>query len=843
MNKLLLLSALLLHSTTLLPSTQDWKGGISGNWNANANWDPSPFPNGIDEIATFLNHAPSPLPTPSVTLGADITIGTTLFDLNGDYTISSFSNSLTFDVSTGSAAITVTNTIGNGSHTISCPVILADPLIVTQGSTGTFTISGFISETTPASLTKAGSGTLLLQGSNSYSNGTFINAGTLTINNNNRLGSLGSSLNFGNGTLRLTASTLIPSTRSGSITGSASIDTVANTVALAGSFSGSGSLTKLGTGTLILAGTNSYVGPTTISNGTLIGNTNSLPANIVVGAGTSLVFLQSDNGVYADALSGSGSFTKTGNGTLQITGNSPAFTGPITLSQGELKVNGSLENSSLSILAGTILSGIGSVGPTTVSNGGSIQPGNSIGSITINGALNLLPGSSITIETSPSSSDQIFVNGTATLTGGQLIVAPEPGFYGFETSYTILTSTSLGGTSFASFSSTDPNFIPELSYTTTDAVLLLRVPQPFAALTSNNNGLSLASNIQESFKAGALSSDLFNVVNAFTGQSLSTVTEALDQLSPAPYSNLTELQIETSSQLISLFHRFPILDCNCIKPSRLWFKPSANALKMKDHNHQLGFHSTTWALAAGFDTQVLDQLTIGVGAAWNRSHLNWNKERGSGTINGFYGAGYADYQIERVYLGAALLAGTDFCDTSRNILFNNRIAKADYHSFDLVAQLKTAYLFGSSKMRIYPYANFDFLYLNYDALTEEGAEGVDLHIQSRTASTFRTEAGATFQAQFKVREKTVCLSPLVSLGWVNMCPIQRDAFTANFVGSATSFSIEGWDRMWNLLSLNTGLSTSYKCFDFSLDYHLEMSASLHPILLEQQGNATLSWRW
>ena len=45
--------------------------------------------------------------------------------------------------------------------------------------------------------------------------------------------------------------------------------------------SGSGSLTKSGAGTLILSGTNSYTGGTTVSAGTLQGDTTSLQGNIL----------------------------------------------------------------------------------------------------------------------------------------------------------------------------------------------------------------------------------------------------------------------------------------------------------------------------------------------------------------------------------------------------------------------------------------------------------------------------------------------------------------------------------------------------------------------------------
>jgi autotransporter-associated beta strand protein len=82
-------------------------------------------------------------------------------------------------------------------------------------------------------------------------------------------------------------------------------------------------------------------------------------------------------------LSGSASsgLTKTGAGTLELTGIN-TYSGSTIVREGELRVTGSLSNNSLiSVLEAGILSGVGLVGPITLEAGGTIAPGAGVGTL------------------------------------------------------------------------------------------------------------------------------------------------------------------------------------------------------------------------------------------------------------------------------------------------------------------------------------------------------------------------------------------------------------------------------------------------------------------------------
>ena len=168
------------------------------------------------------------------------------------------------------------------------------------------TQSGVISGT--GSVTKNGSGTLTLTGANTYEGGTTVGGGTLA----------GSATSL-----------------QGDIIATAGVVSFNQAAAgtYAGNISGAGSLIKLGAGVLTLTGTNTFSGGTTVSSGTLQGNSANLQGNIVNNG--SVVFDQATSGEYAGIMTGRGRLTKTGNGTLTLSGDN-LYSGGTTVSAGFL---------------------------------------------------------------------------------------------------------------------------------------------------------------------------------------------------------------------------------------------------------------------------------------------------------------------------------------------------------------------------------------------------------------------------------------------------------------------------------------------------------------------------
>ena len=143
----------------------------------------------------------------SVVLDVPVSVGALVLGNSDGSTTSGFSIS-----ATGANALTLDNggstshiTVQGGTHVISAPITLAGNLSVAPTAGSTITLSGDISESVAGSaLSLDDAGTLILSGSNGYTGGTDVNAGTLVVENPTAL-SNGSSLTVGAGAASLFA--------------------------------------------------------------------------------------------------------------------------------------------------------------------------------------------------------------------------------------------------------------------------------------------------------------------------------------------------------------------------------------------------------------------------------------------------------------------------------------------------------------------------------------------------------------------------------------------------------------------------------------------------------------
>lgn len=387
----------------------DTPNNPSPNWDTPAHWLNGDIPSGAGAIATIA--IPQTGGTRTFSFSTDRTIG--FLDITYNRETSGSLNyifgpgeasavSLTLDGgAAGNAAISTTlgDNVTGHSTTINIPVLLGSSLEIENSTTGSLTFSTFSSISAATAGTKTiinqgsiesssanvvinanisdGAGVvavrqdsatswLTLGGTNSYTGGTIINAGRVTIASDANLGHYSSVVTLNGGTLRNTGTLNITGSNQrfyvlGENGGTFSTGAFLH---VRGGISGDGPLIKEGTSTLAFYAetNNTYTGGTIINAGTvrinadsnlgasgtsvtLNGGTLQMQTGINVSSSQRPLIINSTSTLQTDGftnwygvVSGEGTLIKTGNSTLSLNNVNSTHTGGIQVEAGSFRV-------------------------------------------------------------------------------------------------------------------------------------------------------------------------------------------------------------------------------------------------------------------------------------------------------------------------------------------------------------------------------------------------------------------------------------------------------------------------------------------------------------------------
>jgi len=387
-------------------------------------------------------------------------------------------DTVTFNDSAISSTVTITN------------AVFPDYVLFANSSLNyvVTSVAGGISGTT--SLIKTNSAALTLNGTNAYSGGTFLEDGTLTVNNPTACGTgviiinegtlvpgavltntidvagtatlLPGSIDYsesplvGSGLLNISitgANTFSPEADMSGFSGTNELGTSTGFYRFYGSVGSAAAAFDLGTSTATMlnrdGGVTIQLGSLAGGAGTTLSGASSINAPTIYSVGGN-----NRNTTFAGKISdgeGTTAIIKTGTGNWTLTGTN-TYSGGTTVSNGTLVVNntgGSATGSGAVTVSGGALAGNGIIsGSVMVNSGGTLAPGNPLGMLTISNSLTLASGSITLVLVQHSPLTNSAVNVSATLTEGGTLEATNANATAFAAgdSFRILNAATYSGT-------------------------------------------------------------------------------------------------------------------------------------------------------------------------------------------------------------------------------------------------------------------------------------------------------------------------------------------------------------------------------------------------------------
>jgi len=748
------------EALTLLPSTGSfyWTGGVGGAWT-------TPFVNGVSNW-TRSGGSDYVFGTPgagsnvvisamgAALMGADFTINSLTF-AGGGLSIAE-AHSLTLMggggrglTVQGNARLGVNVVLGGDQWWLNDGTFRVDGLDITGSGrhltidgSGTTVVSAAI-RTGGGSLTKTGTGVLALRAPNSYSGGTRILGGTL----------LGDTTSL-QGNIENNATLIFDQITSGTF---------------AGSISGTGWLVKQNNGALTLTGSNSFTGGTWASGGTLIGNTASLPGDIL--NESMVVFDQAVEGTYAGSMGGGGALLKQGGGSLTMTGNSFGFGGNTVVQTGELFVDGALGGSSLVLQRGTLLGGTGWLNTNVIVQPGAVfAPGHSVGTIRVLGDLRFEPGATYRVETAAyGSSDLTLVGGQLFATGATLEVnAGGTQRYRPINVYPVFgVNGGVNGT-FANVTTNAGYLDPSVQYQSGYLGLTLRRNDvDFRSVGTRGNQTSVASVLNQLVKTatGALAGVVNNVYDLPDDRARSAMSSMTGLMFQHVARN--SLDIPRSFATASMRRLGAVVGTGGrLFPSTgvttgmaqagavhgtgadygAWLSGLGGVTEYLGDDANASARAPMRGFIAGFDFGLGDAVTVGVsgGQAWPEVTLDGSPDRADSTMNllNVYGR----YARKRMRLDA--LVG--FNGLEQNVFrqitdgVTTLAASSHYHGSGAMFQAEYGYNLELGRgLNLEPTVGLQVGQVRFDGFGEENGDVLSLSVPGRTVQSGRTLLGAT----------------------------------------------------------------------------------------------------
>ena len=541
----------------------------------------------------------------------------------------------------------------------------------------------------------------------------------------------------------------------------------------------------------------------------------------------------------------------------------------VLVSGGTLTVDGQItedpayKSTLFSLNSGTV-GGIGAITASRgfINSGGTLSPGNSIGTLTITGNYTQgTQGKLLTEVASTTSNDLLAITGAANLNGI------------LQTSWTGVSTPAIGttfGTILTASSGVTGQFTSLLTNITPTVVFKPEydIPNKIYLMVERdytNQTLLPYLNVNQR----AVGSMLNSVGNTATGDldTVLTILDALpaygqtasayDQLAPRGSEAISGMGVSSASfqtgnlserlsdlrrgirglSFTGLYYRntdfiangkeAPVLlasagsDLTGMLPSgvneRWGFFVKGNAVSgdQKDTSDRTGYDFTSAGVTVGSDYRFTGNFIAGLMLGINTARANVDSMGSKVKMDGYTLGTYGTYYKKNFYIDGSVSYGLANYDNTRRIVFPglDRTATSSPDGNQITAYTGTGYDIRKNNWIITPNVSLQYARLNTDSYTEKGAGAINLDVDGQNTESLQGNIGARLSYTWKTDKAVIMPGIRASYGYEFLRDSQN--VTSRLAQGSSPFSIQTISPDRNFLSLGAGI-TAFTVRDVSV---------------------------
>lgn len=538
---------------------------------------------------------------------------------------------------------------------------------------------------------------------------------------------------------------------------------------------------------------------------------------------------------------------KLGTGTWTFTGDNAADM-VADIEAGLLAVNGNMSATDVTVRSGATLGGTGRLGITTVATGGSVAPGNSVGTLRT-GDVDFASGSALDIELAGNSADRLRVDGSVTVGANVAVNVTGTAASCGTISHAIITTTG-GIDQPGNFTLNTLLSNASLSYEDNDLFLNIDngIGRTFSGFTDTKNQAATAKALDDlgcgnqpyAAQLNALSDDeVPDAMDALSGEGHATVAAMMIEQANGASNAMAGRLDQAFDKIVaagssSAFFGHSLLSPQTMEELDIWGFSYGGLLTKDSDGNAAAAQSAQGGLMVGADTMLNEQWRAGLVAGAGFTGIEAGP-LSAASFDAMFGA-YAGAEIGVVRIKAGAAYTRHFISTSRSIVFpgvsDTMVAAYQAGTTQGFVEISTDIDLGD--VTLVPFGKLDGVLHATDGFTETGGAGA-LTTDASMATALFTTIGIGAEHDF-VLSDTMLVTARGSLAWRHAFAGQVDVANAFAGGGPFTVASAGIGGDVLLVSIGATIDIDDRTsLDLGYDAALGSGVGSHAVKLTLSG--------